>query len=96
MFHWIGVWTEWTGPSFASQKGKGGDNIGFIECKASAMIPSKLTLADNGEKVSEDSSNADAVVWEHEQEDFIENHHPIRAGQWMLDLAISKIHSWCG
>jgi len=31
------------------------------------MIPSKLTLAENGEKVSEDSSNADAAVCEHEQ-----------------------------
>jgi hypothetical protein len=31
------------------------------------MIPSKSTLADNGEKVSEDSSNADAAVCEHEQ-----------------------------
>jgi hypothetical protein len=39
----------------------------FIERKASRMIPSKLTLAENGEKVSEDSSNADAAVSEHEQ-----------------------------
>jgi len=31
------------------------------------MIPSKSTLADNGEKVSEDSSNGDAAVCEHEQ-----------------------------
>jgi hypothetical protein len=31
------------------------------------MIPSKSTLAENGEKVSEDSSNADAAVCEHEQ-----------------------------
>jgi hypothetical protein len=31
------------------------------------MIPSKSTLAENGEKASEDSSNADAVVCEHEQ-----------------------------
>jgi len=34
------------------------------------MIPSKSTLADNGEKVSEDSSNADAAVYEHEQAPF--------------------------
>ena len=39
----------------------------FIECKASTMIPSKSILADNGEKVSEDSRNADAAVYEHEQ-----------------------------
>jgi len=31
------------------------------------MIPSKSTLADNGEKASEDSINADAAVCEHEQ-----------------------------
>jgi len=31
------------------------------------MIPSKLILAENGEKASEDSSNADAAVCEHEQ-----------------------------
>jgi hypothetical protein len=31
------------------------------------MIPSKSTLADNGEKVYEVSSNADAAVCEHEQ-----------------------------
>ena len=39
----------------------------FIECKASTMIPSKSTVADSGEKVSEDSSNVDAAVCEHEQ-----------------------------
>jgi len=39
----------------------------FIECKASTMIPSKSTLAENGEKVSENSSNADAAVCEHKQ-----------------------------
>jgi len=31
------------------------------------MIPSKSTLADNDERVSEDSSNADAAVCEREQ-----------------------------
>ena len=31
------------------------------------MIPRKSTLAENGEKVSEDSSNADAAVCKHEQ-----------------------------
>ena len=31
------------------------------------MIPSKSTLAENGEKVSKDSRNAEAVVCEHEQ-----------------------------
>jgi len=31
------------------------------------MIPSKSTLADNGDKVSEDLSNADAALCEHEQ-----------------------------
>jgi len=31
------------------------------------MIPSKSTLAENGEKVSQHSSNADAAVCEHEQ-----------------------------
>jgi len=34
------------------------------------MIPSKSTLADNGKKVSEDSSNADAAVWKREQAPF--------------------------
>ena len=58
---------EPNGPSFASQKCTGGANTEFIACKASMMIPSKSTLAENGEKASEDSSNADAAVCEHEQ-----------------------------
>jgi len=58
---------EPNGPSFASQKCTRGENTEFIECKASTMIPSKSTLAENGEKVSEDSINADAAVCEHEQ-----------------------------
>jgi hypothetical protein len=53
--------------SFASQKCTGGENAGFIACKASMMIPSKSTLAENREKVSEDSSNADVAVCEHNQ-----------------------------
>jgi hypothetical protein len=55
-------------PSFASQKCTGGEKTKFIECKASRMIPSKSTLAENGEKVSEDSRNADAAICEHEQD----------------------------
>ena len=43
---------EPNGPSFASQKCTGGEKTKFIECKASRMIPSKSTLAENGEKVS--------------------------------------------
>jgi len=58
---------EPNGPSFASLKCTGGSQIEFIECKASTIIPSKSTLSDNGKKVSEDSSNADAAVCEHEQ-----------------------------
>jgi len=58
---------EPNGPSFVSQKCTGGGKTEFIECKASTMIPSMSTLADNGEKVSEDSRNADAAVCEHEQ-----------------------------
>jgi hypothetical protein len=34
---------------------------------ASKMIPSKSTLSGNDERVSEDSSNADAAVCDHEQ-----------------------------
>jgi len=55
------------GPSIAFQKCTGGDKSEFIECKASTLIPSKSTLAENDERVSEDSSNADAAVCEHEQ-----------------------------
>jgi hypothetical protein len=58
---------EPNGPSFASQKCTGGERTEFIECKASTRIPGKSTLSENGEKVSEDSSNADAAVCEHEQ-----------------------------
>ena len=58
---------EPNGPSFASQKCTGGEKTEFIECKASRIIPSKSNLAENGEKASEDSSNADAAVCEHEQ-----------------------------
>jgi hypothetical protein len=58
---------EPNGPSSASQKCTGGEKTELIECKASTMIPSKSTPAKNGEKVSEDSSNADAAVCEHEQ-----------------------------
>ena len=39
----------------------------FIESKASTMTPSKPTLTENGEKVSEDSSNAEGAVCELEQ-----------------------------
>ena len=41
--------------------------LSLLNFKASMMITSKSTLAENGEKVSEDSSNADAAVCEHEQ-----------------------------
>jgi hypothetical protein len=58
---------EPNGPSFASQKCTGGEKTKVIECNASTMIPSLLTFAENGEKVSEDSSNADAAVCEHDQ-----------------------------
>jgi hypothetical protein len=58
---------ETNGPSLASQKCIRGYKTEFIECKASTMIPSKSTLANDGKKVSEDSSNADAAVCEHEQ-----------------------------
>ena len=58
---------EPNGPSFASQKCTGGEKSKCIECKASTMIPSMSTFADNGEKVFEDSSNANAAVCEHEQ-----------------------------
>jgi len=60
--------SESSGPSFASHKCTGGDKTEFIECKASTVIPSKSTLADNDEKVSEDSSTADAAVCKHEQD----------------------------
>jgi len=58
---------EPNGPSFVSQKYTGGEKTEFIECKASTLIPSKSALADNGEKVSEDSSIADTAVCENEQ-----------------------------
>jgi hypothetical protein len=53
--------------SFVSQKCTGCEKTEFIECKASTRIRSKSTLAGNGEKVCEDSSNADAAVCEYEQ-----------------------------
>jgi hypothetical protein len=37
----------------------------FIEWRASTNITSKSTLAENGEKVSKDSSKADAAVCKH-------------------------------
>jgi len=40
--------------SFATQKCTGGDKTEFIECKASTIIPSKSTLTDNDDEVSED------------------------------------------
>jgi len=49
------------------EKCTGGENTEFIECKASTMISSMSTLAENDEKVSEVSSNANAGVCEHEQ-----------------------------
>jgi hypothetical protein len=58
--------SESNGPSFASQNCTEGDKTELIECKASTMIPDKSTVAENGENVSEDSSNAD-VVCGHEQ-----------------------------
>jgi hypothetical protein len=58
---------ETNGPSFASQKYTGVEKTKFIECKASRMIPSKSTLAENGEKVSKDSSNAEGAACELEQ-----------------------------
>jgi hypothetical protein len=58
---------ELSGLSFASQKCTGRDKTELIECKASTMIPSKSTPADNGDKVSQDSSNTEAAVCEHEQ-----------------------------
>jgi hypothetical protein len=42
------------------------DETEVIEFQAQKMISSKSTLSENGEKVSEDSSNADAAVCEHE------------------------------
>ena len=41
--------------------------MSFFECKASTMIPSKSTVADNDENVSEDSRNADAAVSAHDR-----------------------------
>ena len=82
--------SEWTGPSFASQKCTEGNKTEFIECKASTRIPSNSTLGDNGEKVPEDSSNADAAVCEHEPAPSDDEEIELELDQGSSDLQVVR------
>ena len=53
--------------SFASQKCTGGEKTEFIEIKSSRVTRRKSSCAGNKEKASEESSNTEATVCEHEQ-----------------------------